>query len=335
MWAANVEHLFPEHDWTVLVQRMLDHPTSPDIVFLSEVDRAEADRFVSVLGNAAGTDYSFSHSATGNNAVAWRTTRFGDSPLGDPLLWEPYGAAGCSKPSQNDPSEVIGVSLEEEQSGTEVVAVAVHWGRTWAAECMEKNLSALDSLIEKTWDDRPLTIVAGDLNAHPDKQPVPGRPHDEDLDSGRETDPDCWYRALSASHDQTLEHDRPEEDDRDCSNDPYYSAPADSYYDTVAVVNEGDRLCDHWTSVHGGPVPDGSSCTDKNGDGLRDRGRIDFVWVRWEGPTGDALDLSETEARALVQSAGADQICILDSCSRTRYSDHRAVFAEIALDPDS
>ncbi len=333
LWAANLEHLLPEHDWTQFVERAGARPLPPDLLFLSELTTSEAATVVEALREDLGVTYAFEHAPIGNNAVVWNSERFGEDAAGAPLLWEPWGAVGCRAPSESDPSEVIGVRLEDRESGVPVVAVAVHWGRTWAAECMEKNLSSLDRLVERRWSDRPLTVVAGDLNAHPEKRPAPGAPETEDLESGRETDPDCWYRGFSALHDQTLAVSRPTEDDRDCADDPHYSQHADSYYDSVYVANGNAGLCDEWTSIHGAPASEGSSCTDTNGDGLRDRGRIDFIWLRWEDGDGDALRPPELEADEQVVEASADPVCILDACSETRYSDHRAVFAEILVEP--
>ena len=331
IWTANLEHLLPEHDWTEFIARVTAGSGTPDLLFLSELTRSESERVVAALQEESGSTYAFEHAPLGNNAVVWEVDRFGDRPSGKPLLWQPFGTAGCRKPSEKDPSEVIGVRLLHEASEQAVVAVGVHWGRTWAARCMEKNMASLDERIEERWSERPLTVLAGDLNAHPDKQPVPGEPGAESLESGRETDPDCWYRALSALHDQTLAVSRPDEEDRDCANDPHYSPEADSYYDAVLLTHEGSGLCDQWTSVHGAPAPEGSSCTDTNDDGLRDRGRIDYIWLRWEDASGNAT-LPPPDASDLVTEAGADQVCIVEACAATRYSDHRAVFARVLLE---
>lgn len=332
IWTANLEHLLPEHDWTEFVHRVAADAREPDLLFLSELTEPETTEVVESLEEEAGLSYEFEHAPIGNNAVVWNEERLDQQSDETPLLWEPFGAAGCSEPSDSDPSEVIGVRLTEAASGTQVAAVGVHWGRTWAAECMEKNMVALDEQIEQRWPDRPLTVVAGDLNAHPDKQPVPGEPGAESLASGRETDPDCWYRSFSVLHDQQLEVARPEEDDRDCANNRYYAESADSYIDAVSATNDPPALCEQWTSVHGGPVAGGSSCTDLNEDGLRDRGRIDYIWLRWEDDAGEVSLPSESEAQELIERAGADEVCILESCAEVRYSDHRAVFAEVFLE---
>ena len=332
VWTANLEHLLPEHDWTEFVDRVTEDGARPDLLFLSEVTSDESDTVADALRDATGTSYAFEHAPVGRNAVVWRADRFGSQAVGPPLLWEPFGAADCSQPSPDDPSQIVAVRLNDARSGAAVIGVAVHWGRTWAAECMQKNMTSLNEVIEGRWADRPVTIVGGDLNAHPDKQPVPGDPGAENLDSGREADPDCWYRNFSALHDQQLEVARLEEDDLDCSDDPRYSAAADTYVDSVWAANQPEALCEQWTSVHGGPVAGGTSCTDLNDDGLRDRGRIDYIWVRWEA-AGEALIPEEDDLSELVVNAGADQVCILESCVGRRYSDHRAVFAEVAVEP--
>ena len=332
VWTANLEHLLPEHEWTTFVERVAAAPRAPDLLFLTELTDSETQTVVDALQEELGSTYLFEHTTVGSNAVVWSSDRFGDAPVGNPLSWKPYGAKGCREPSSSDPSEVVGVRLRDAEAGAGVVAVAVHWGKTWAAECMEKNMSALDGKIDALGTTRPLTIIAGDFNAHPDKQPAPGDPSAETLESGRETDPDCWYRAFSALHDETLQNPRPNEDDRDCANDPHYSKSSDSYVDAVFAANEGEALCDEWTSIHGGPVEDGTSCTDLNEDGLRDRGRIDYIWVRWDDGHGDVVIPDEALAKELIPDAAVDPICILEACAETRYSDHRAVRAEITVE---
>jgi hypothetical protein len=340
VWTVNLEHLLPEHNWQVLVERMSEHDRAPDIVFLQELDAAEADTVVAALEGAFGDGYELRHAPIGDNVVAWNRDRLSivneitsTRPDDNELLWEPWGLPGCRNPSEKDPSQVVAVRLWDRTERKTVVAAAVHWGRTFATACMAKNLEGLDALLEERWSVRELTVIGGDFNAHPDKQPHPSDPHRENLDSGRQTDPECWYRSFSAIHPNRLDAPRTGDPRVDCTENPSYRASADTYYDAVflAAGGAGDALCDQWTSLHGAPAVDGSACTDENGDGLRDRGRIDYLWVRWE--TGDGVPLlpGEAVAATLIEDASADLVCISDLCADTRYSDHRAVSATVSF----
>lgn len=340
VWTANLEHLLPEHNWHVLVERMSKAGRAPDIVFLQELDAAEADTVIAAVEDTFGDDYELRHAPIGDNVVAWNRERLSivnestsTRPDNNALLWEPWGLPGCRTPSEKDPSQVMAVRLWDTGERKTVVAASVHWGRTFAAACMVKNLGGLDALLEETWPVRELTVIGGDFNAHPDKQPHPRDPRKENLDSGRQTDPDCWYRLFSATHPNRMEVPRADDRGVECTDDPDYRPSSASYYDTVFLDSGGsdDALCEQWTSVHGAPTKEGSACTDENGDGLRDRGRIDYVWVRWETSDGVPLSLGGAAAAALIESASADLVCTTDECADTRYSDHRAVSSTISV----
>jgi hypothetical protein len=339
IWTANLEHLLPEHNWPTLVDRMSARSRDPDLIFLEELDLDEGRTVLAALEKAFDIRYRLRHAPIGKSLVAWNPRRFTIAhentslePAKNELLWKPFGSRGCRAPSKRDPGQVVAVRLWDKRERRTMVAAGVHWGRTWAAACMEKNLVSLDSLLEKTWPERNATVVGGDFNAHPDKQPHPDEPERENLDSGRETDPDCWYRNFSALHDNEVDVRRLGESSTDCEDTAKFSSSSDSYYDAVFVAagGTGDGLCEQWTSLHGLAAAKGTSCTDTNDDGLRDRGRIDYIWVRWEDGDGRVIPFDASEAAGLIEDASADRVCVSNRCSETRYSDHRAVWAEVS-----
>ncbi|MDQ4143800.1 MAG: hypothetical protein M3198_08695 [Actinomycetota bacterium] len=181
--------------------------------------------------------------------------------------------------------------------------------------------------LESLQPDRHTTIIGGDFNKRPDL-------HHEGTQNGLEADPDCWYRGFSAA-----------------AAHPNGPCPArsDAYYDTVwlkeggATTPAAPAICSQYTrkyfslgkltgedNLAGEDLS--TSCTDIYGekvgpDGQLDKGRIDYLWVRWEDPSGDAWRPLEPQAAALIPSASAD--VGFDVTTGQAYSDHRAVSATI------
>jgi hypothetical protein len=194
---------------------------------------------------------------------------------------------------------------------------------------MRKNLRTLNRKLERSWHRRGLSIVGGDFNNAPDKRKRSGGR--DVIAAGAEADPECWYRTLSQLRRNRLKTRR-DDGNRDCTDDRFFARPVDSYYDAVwlAARRQGPRvICRAWTYNRKLQARRGTSCTDTNGDGLRDRARIDYIWVRWENQRGRPRSLSRSQASARIRNAAADRACVDNDCRDTRYSDHRAAFAEI------
>jgi len=213
------------------------------------------------------------------------------------------------------------------------VVASVRWTHKTADACILKNLWSLDRKLERRWPRRPLTIVGGDFNTAADKRVVL-RASDA-ISGGREADPGCWYRAFTP-----LIEDVPE---RETSAGPGNSrcrggvAP-NSYYDTVAVASrteDEDAICNQWTYSKNLRAETGTSCTDINADGKRDRTRIDYIWVRWEGRDGRPVTLSLAEATKRVELARADVSWPGEEHEGDRYSDHRATYATVRYGSDA
>ena len=328
VWTANVKYL--QLRWEELVNRMARRGDGPQIVLLQEVERTHAKRFARVLGQRLEATFD-SRWVEGDNAIAFRTDRFSLTHGGtsereerNTLRWFSWGMS--TRCDQRDRGQ-IALRLWDRAAGATLVVASVRWTHTTATACMEKNLETLDRELERRWPRRALTIVGGDFNSVADKRVTDGGAADV-IAAGAETDPDCWYRAFTPVLEDALEHRRQREDGRDCADGP----AANSYYDTVALASraEGpDAVCRQWTYTRKLRARRGNSCTDTNGDGLRDRSRIDYIWARWEDARGRALSFSLAEASGRVIAAGADQACIDEGCARPRYSDHRASYAVV------
>lgn len=340
VWTVNIEHLLPEHNWRLLFERMDATDTAPDVLFVQELSEPEARTFArGFRRHFAGADstYAYRHASRGDTLIAWRRTRFrlaheqtSPEPDDNVVQWAPWSTPDCDGRDPRLLEGVIALRLWDALEEKPVVATSVHFGRGYAQPCMAKNVASLDTLLERKWPQRALTLLAGDFNSHPDTRGSLEPPR-EPLSTGRQEDPDCWYRTLSAADDNELLHRRDREDDRDCTNDPYYVDALDAYFDAVAVATAPSlslEICRQWTSIHGGATH-GSACTDTDGDGLRDRGRIDYIWVRWENADGDPVR-TPVDAARLIAEATADLLCITERCADRRYSDHRGVSALIA-----
>jgi hypothetical protein len=194
---------------------------------------------------------------------------------------------------------------------------------------VRKNLRSLNRKLERSWHRRRLTIVGGDFNNVPDRRKKSGGR--DVIAAGTEADPECWYRTFTRFRSNRLSTKRTE-GNRDCTDDRFFTRGADSYYDTVWLAARRNRpraICRAWTYNRRLRATRGNSCTDTNSDGLRDRERIDYIWVRWENRRGKPQSPSRSQASALVGKADADRVCVDNDCRNTRYSDHRAAFTEI------
>jgi endonuclease/exonuclease/phosphatase family metal-dependent hydrolase len=339
IWAANLKHL-NQRRWTDVLDSIASHSNRPDVLLVQEVTRARAAVFVAALERRLGarrSSYSFRLAADGGNAIVWRGKRLSlasahTAPRArdNLLLWPQWTTRGCDERGH----DMLAARLWDRRQRRVVVAASIHWGFIFAARCMQKNLGLLDARIERRWPRRAMTVIGGDFNSHPDKRRDPSDPQAEALDAGWQADPECWYRTFSALHRNRLRHRRPGARDRNCANNRRYRRGADSYIDTVYVATRGrgggreGGICRQWTYGHGHSTR-GTACTDRDRNGLRDRTRIDYIWVRWERRGGARKDPSRRAARRLVGRASADLVCVDEGCRATRYSDHRAVSAAI------
>jgi len=269
----------------------------------------------------------------GDNAIVWSKARLDLSARGtsmkehrNTITWSSWGTSEhCDRKDRGQ----IALRLWDRRLGRPVVAASIRWTYTTAFDCMIRNLAALNRRLETRWPRRRLTIVGGDFNSVADKRVRPGG--GDLIGAGMEGDPECWYRVFSRLKRNHLQDSRSRRGGTDCTDARYFDRAADSYYDTVWLATRGRAraLCDAWTYTRKLRARHGTSCTDTNDDELRDRSRIDFIWVRWEDRRGDALDLTRGEASERVGVAGPDRVCLDGPCLHPVYSDHRATHAAV------
>lgn len=332
VFSVNI-HLFKQAQfdsgkWKRFINRITNsdvYEYMPDILLVQEISLGFSDDVVRYLNQQTGTEYGYRH-ALANTAtdfeagswkmVVWRKDRLKlatGSNSRDVLKWrELQTRQDNSTNCQVSERRAISVRLEDKSVNATVAATSVHWSphpEGSARACDYKNMRRTERTLENKWAQRDLTIVGGDFNQVPQDG--------ETEEAGRERDPECWWRNVFGTY----------ADD---------SGPCDdaqlSYYDSVYLAHSGadnqttDSICDQWTHARS-KGPDGStSCQDSDGDGSRDKSRIDYIWLRWEDGSGDIEKPSLADARGRIGLARADQISWVES---SPYSDHRAVVARV------
>ena len=344
VWTSNLHMMAHNGDptiWKKLVHRMAAHRLLPDVLALNEMCNGDvggargndARQFVHYLEKTTGANYAFRHGATGagpcwaaDTMVAWRTPRLS---LAGVTRWRSVADApgdGDSRCTRREGPSItqLGVVLRDRLQGKALVAAAVHFPVGGTRRCINENASVLHRVLERARSTRRLTIVGGDFNQLPQRD---GPASGDELAAGTQVDPDCWYRSLS----MLTARDR-QACARESRSFAAYHPRSDTYVDAVHAAHQGTAsgtgspaICDEWTHSRAF-ASEGTSCTDVSGsddrpDGLSDRGRIDYVWARWELGDGRARSFTSDEAADLVGRAGADKV------RPPRYSDHRAVRA--------
>lgn len=350
VWTVNI-HRFKDAGWKNFFLSTDNATYHPDIVLVQDIandDGGDADngtrdsiQFAAALEDHTKLNYRWRHSDdaqaganVGNAMVLWRNDRFDETRISE-ARWKAAvdndGDDLCGETGEFDKRQ-IAVRLWDLKQTRWLVAASVHYpvypGYRW---CVYRNVARTDGRLESLSPVRRLSIVGGDFNLRPDDAPLSNDSYTtsspEPDSHGREADPDCWYRWFSAVHDNTVDADGSY---CDRGVDP----AADTYYDTVwaeqAGANPSDALCDQWTHTRQ-QATNGNACTDVSGpdgtaDGLLDRNRIDYVWVRWEDPEGNPRPFDAAQAGDAVLSASVDPVSVNDT---NRYSDHRAVQATI------
>jgi hypothetical protein len=357
VWTANIRkmnHIGP-NVWRKFVDRMSRHDVDPDLIALTEIcnqDRGgvplnDVFEFIVYLEGITGDQFDYMHSGDpgteceeANSMVVWREARFELANRPHAKRWSSFTDTEkdknvrCSKSDGNNLAQVA-VALRDKRQQKTLIFSSVHVPVSHASVCINENVAFMDHVFEELRSERPLTIVGGDFNQM--AQHESDTSGDEQL-IGTQLDPSCWYRSLNLLTVDDLSR---------CVSEPKhvprrYSANSDYYVDTVHVRHLGltpgtahPSICDEWTHNRKFAAR-GTACTDISGkqdvpDGLSDRGRIDYIFARWEKPNGNALPLDATTAQGLVTDAAADKP------PPPRYSDHRAVRALIRwclpLDP--
>lgn len=349
VWTVNLRkmgHLGP-NVWRKFVNRVHKHNVKPDLIALTEIcnqDRGgielnDVHEFIVYLEGITGDQFDYVHSGDpgtpcedSNSMVVWRKKRFELGKRPNLVRWASYTEANkdgnvfCSR-SDGHTLTQIAVALRDKLQKKTLVFSSVHIPVRNSFTCINENISQIDRNLERLRGLRRLSIVAGDLNQMPQREA--GTPGDEQL-VGTQTDPSCWYRSLNMLTVDDLGSCM----GKRWHSPEHYDEASDHYLDAVHVQHLGPApgtsqpsICDEWTHNRKYATR-GTACTDLSGkddvpDGLTDRGRIDYIWARWERPNGNALPIEATNAPSLITKAATDQ------ASPPRYSDHKAVRALI------
>ncbi|MGH2806618.1 MAG: hypothetical protein ACRDKT_05020 [Actinomycetota bacterium] len=331
---------------------MATNDFKPDVVMVQEVATPLKDDLLdevnSQLDPTPGTtpQYAILHSedtahgfGSGDVAIVYNKNRL--TPTGRRNTWPEVRpsnpeAETCINPVNGRAN--FAVSFNDRLLNRSVVVASVH---THGA-CITNNAHRMAQNLEWRWETttvwepiRRLTIAGGDFNGRPDQ-------HGDTAAQGLETDPSCWYRRISAWHEDFTSAGE------SCPQNP--TSVFDRYTDTVwvsagtATNPAATTLCEQFTrgeefGVNDPDIHDAAnSCTDiidnespanepvAGADGRLDKSRIDYIWASWENISGvaEAAAVAATRIQHATADLGVDpNPTSLDFL--TNYSDHRAV----------
>lgn len=310
----------------------------PDLITVLEVPFKDQDVVKTYAENTLGAQYGSVHSDygvtfcennrsndCGNTMLLWRSARLSKvsdaSGAAEVERWAQFsdknGDGDCDDAgdlNKHDgvvvPDQIV-ARLKDDVKGKALVFSGVHFQEGATDACLARNLKKVSDFFESRWPNRPLTVVTGDFNENVDI-------HAHDATYGnehwrKETDTSCWYEQFSAL--------RPDRTACQLFSSHYYDAVWAENPDPT--VNHG--ICRHWTKAN-----EETQYTTADDACTSDRGRIDFVWIRYEDSTGTRIEYSLTGIQAKIEQAGADRGYYETSTGeRQRYSDHRALHARI------
>lgn len=334
VWSINIAQY--RNAWQGFVARAATNEFAPDLILAQEMPSTGS--FVSALeGAVVGSDYDARHSGNGNNAIIWNRNRLS---LVGTRTWE-QGTSSCPDMANGAPRYAIAGKFNDllDPLGRNVVGASVHWAVGLSNNCLVEVNNKANDQIETQWNQRWMTVLAGDFNERPDAR-------GELPTNGLETDPNCWYRKMTPAQDNVSP----------ISGDNCGGSGYDRYYDTV-WVHPGSgggtnptatSFCEQYTFNNDLAMQDvdlrdaTNSCTDlvRNNDpntvgmdGL-DKGRIDYIWTSYEDANGTAWRPPAAAIAPFVTYASADLGQSLDAANlATFYADHRAVQALLAWPP--
>lgn len=350
VWTANLRkmnHLGSPRIWKKFVRKVDNLQRKPDIIALNEVCNNDfggtrgndAGQFVRFLEDKIKVNYEYRHAGyrrqpctEANSMIVWRGSRFDLARRPRFVRWYALtdkkndGNYACT-PNDGHNLRQIAAALWDRRQKKVVVAASLHVQVINARRCINENVVTMDRLFEKLRRKRALTIVAGDFNQTPQREsPEAG----DETAAGLEVDPSCWYRSMSV----LTVSDRRQCPANGAHRLGHYAARTDKYIDAVRAQNHGplagtteSGICDEWTHTKSF-AGTGTACTDISGerdrpDGLADRGRIDYIFARWERKNGKPREFDHLQAQDMIKGAFADKT------QPPRYSDHRAVRARI------
>lgn len=272
----------------------------------------------------------------GNTAIYYDSARLSPLAVKKWSRFEFNASTGqCVQNASTKPDQLAVKFKDLAASGTgatmSVLVAALHFppppqSNPTQQTCVIKNVELTNDTLETFSPTRHITLVTGDFNSNvdPDKDlgNAPSTWRDEDSHV-------CWYKLISQPHEGE-------------ASAPCSLTKSFPYYDTVwiregaGIIGDG-AICNDWTKTNEGPSSWNTafdSCTDTAPNLDKPRGRIDFIFVRYENSSGVAITKpasDRTFANARIPSAGTDRGWYIDPATgaEARYSDHRNVFAKV------
>ena len=308
VWSVNLklyershEGLHPKCFFDELARIASSGGNKPDIILGQEIGNESYGRFMQLLQARLDAEYSFRHSAEagpGYNMVVWRKARLRLRSNSNVHRFRSLVPRDGKCRATN--SWQIAVRLFDLQQEKSLVASSLHFGAKEDA-CVHQNTIHAHTEINERWKSIPMLVLGGDFNEKPDNK--------DDSETGswrREENPDCWYRLFSESLSDS-------KNDQACPG-----TSVSGYFDTVRQANPGDEICAQWSHGQIRIPEDPESCENQ-------KGRIDYIWVRYENANGDAVT-TEPAIEVGLSDRGYSEDNDWDG---SKYSDHRGVRARL------
>jgi hypothetical protein len=296
----------------------------PDVVTAQEVpesnnpgdpDWHDTAGFVAKLEQYVGGQWGARHSTTKGAAVFFRSDRFEEQGVD---RWAELTGDNCAGESEGANEIAVKLTPKVNKNISAMYVASVHFEVGASRGCIVQNLQRANRQIENHpgWGTRPLTVIGGDFNEVPEKKDA-----DQGQEGGhpapnfwrREDQPSCWWKDFFGAG-------------NGCGIDF-----GGNYFDTVRLKNwseaEPGDICSEWT--HGN--------SDRNSNDAADRcdspkGRIDYIWARWEGSDGNPQTPDGRVEGSSADRGYWDEPNNADTGPASgadvhahRYSDHRAV----------
>lgn len=335
-------------NWRAGFGRMAEYGTLPDVITVLEVPLPKRKKVLRVIEAKLGTNFGWIHSDTaigecadpalpdraridtcGNTMIVFRIGRLEKNCEGcDVETWIPFNQQKKQPCAQRGKATHVMARLRDRDQNKFVTVVPVHFDPGLNEDCLALNLKKLNDLQEANplWRDRPMTVVVGDFNEHPDPthdDPVPADPDvaAEWMASWRkEEQKACWYKRFSLQVDDTA---------CDAGTSGEWTFP---YSDTIGLLHGTgtEAICPQWT--HSNQMKFAAREAADDCYGGKKKKRIDYLWVRYERSDGTAItDASDAWMRAQILEAAVDQGWFRSSTGATvLYSDHRMLHARLS-----
>ena len=328
-------------DWRTGFARMAEYGTLPDVISVLEVPLPKRKKVLRVIEAKLGTNYGWIHSDSaiaacadpelpdrtridtcGNTMIAFRIGRLEKNCEGcDVKTWIPFNQQNKAPCAQRGNATHVMARLRDMAQDKFVTVVPVHFDPGLNLDCLALNLKKLNDILEADvqWRNRPMTVVVGDFNEHPDPTHADPVPDDPDVAAEwmsswrKEEQKACWYKRFSLQVDDAS---------CDAGTSGEWTFP---YSDTIGLLHGTgtEAICPQWT--HSNQMKFAAREAADDCYKRKKKKRIDQLWVRYERSDGTAItDTSDAWMRAQILDGAVDRGWTQSSTGATvLYSDHR------------